>query len=223
MRTIDRRNAVRVIPALVLALLCSLLILSPRPARALDTGSITLDLTSITPLGGGLYSWTYTASLTNNSGLSPGSPPTGTSSYVTIYDVFGLVPNSGSTTAVGWSPVNPDPLVGYTDPGLVITESGTTPNVEFDYTGVAFKNTSGSTITLGTFSFTSTYFLTQTGQYTSRDDKLSALGTHPVIGNGKVSDALLVPAVPAPNAAAIMFMALGSGMGWLRMKRHAAR
>jgi hypothetical protein len=224
MRTTVRRTAAMVVPVLLPAILCSMLVLSPRPVQAqpVDDGSITLAFMGVTSLGGGLYQWNYTASESASSALDNGVSGFG-QTYITIYDAAGLVSGSESAPSANWSAS--EPLTGYTGAGVTLangpgSDSSVIPNVTWLYTGPTVKNTSSNTIVLGNFSFRSTQFVQADGQYSSLDDSLfKGTPTKP----GRNSAGTTVPAVPAPNAAAVMFMALSSGMGWLRLKRYAAR
>jgi hypothetical protein len=144
---------------------------------SLASADITPALGSVTPSGGGNFSWNYSIAVDSNEQLIAGS------SYFTIYDPAGLISASApagwtvSTALIGQTPPFNNPP---DDPGLL--------NVTFSYT-------TGPTITgpqpsIGTFSVISSsntanpggFFSYQAGKISGGNDG----------GNGPLS----VPAVP---------------------------
>lgn len=96
---------------------------------------------SPTATGGGIYAYTYDATLATDEGIVAGD-------YFTLYDFAGFA--GFGTVPVDWVPAAP--LTGQTPAKTVPTDSASITNVTFTYTGPAF-NTSPPTSQhdLGTF------------------------------------------------------------------------
>jgi len=137
--------------------LAALLTLGGSPARA----DILVNLVSALPSGANTV-YTYNVFLQPNSALTTGgglnSPPPG--DFFTLYDIAGLVgtPTQNLTNSLSWTVTTPlqgkSPAVGGGAP-----DSISILNATFQYSGSPIINNggTGSALSLGTISFTSTF------------------------------------------------------------------
>lgn len=132
-----------------------LVVLASLALSSLANAAITLGLTPASPTGTGPYTWSWLAFLNADESLStttagtcsqPAGPCTG--SFLTIYDIAGLVPGSEVEPA-GWTATEQTP--GYTANNQLVTDTSVT-NVTFWYEG---SGTTGPGL-IGTFSLIST-------------------------------------------------------------------
>lgn len=130
---------------------------------------------STTPLGGGIFKWTYELFLSNGrlDADAGGTVATTPEQYFTFYDIRGYVPlsksASGATFPTRW--LGSEALIGKTPAGETPTDGATGLNVSFKYiSNSPLSATSLSPLSLGFFSFNSTFGLSpKLGDYTSQD------------------------------------------------------
>ncbi|HKV45486.1 MAG TPA: PEP-CTERM sorting domain-containing protein [bacterium] len=190
-------------------------------AAAASANSIVTSVPTITPLGGGLFKWSYTLSIDSNqlipvnSGTQPctttGSLGSATQcSFFTLFDIKGLTgtPTFASSIA-GFTGTVTTPFTGPTAFNSSTPDSGAIPNID-----VAFINGTGASIsgaTLGTLTFDSTASGSAFGFFSAQADSTSngfATGNQ-----GQVQE----PRVPEP--AALTLLPIGIAAVLLRRKR----
>lgn len=172
-------------------------------ASSVVNGAIIVDFQSVTPLGGGLYQWTYTADLQPDANMRvTATPPPGAGllphDAFTIYDVGGLVPGSAVfTPAIARTFLTTSQPIGLTPP-LVTPDDSALLNVTVQLTagGDIIPTPAGSSVLLGTLTFNSIFSGDDAvfTHFTGQTQKKSNLTTLSNIGF------VLVPAVPEPAA-----------------------
>lgn len=195
------------------------LLTAASPTRA-DSIQLTISAASPTEIlvgpNTGDYLWTYTVGLTGsasemnsilnatqsasaNTALKSGQPAEPTvADFFTMYDVYGLVP--GSVTSTGLVNTSFTLTTPNTSPASyhqTVTDSTSLPNIVFTYTGSVQLNGGSTGLALGTFSFVSKSGNTGSSQYVGEDHNSTNLALHldSVEGNfGNVA----APAAPAP-------------------------
>ena len=132
--------------------------------------TVTLDATSPVDLGGGLYKWTWEATLNADSRVqntSSGSDDSERDGFFTIYDITGITAAAVLTQPVDW--VGTAQLIG-TNPQTPVaqnpTDSNGVHNITWRYNGATPIIGPGS---LGFFSVESTVNYSTQGFYTYRD------------------------------------------------------
>jgi hypothetical protein len=138
--------------ALIGITLCVMLV----PAKA----GISIVFTSVTG-GGSDFTWTYTVSISAGQETTGSldaavvnAPITDGITDITLYDIAGLLPNSGATAygqPTGWTATTQ--ATGDTPGGQSPTDTGA-PNITWTYTGTTQIT---GPLTIGTFSFHSSF------------------------------------------------------------------
>ena len=162
--------------------------------------------TDVTPVGGGNFSWNYSATLTQDENVM--SPD-----FFTIYDFAAYVPG-GNTQPAGWT--FSAALVGITPGKVTPTDNPHLFNLTWTYTGI----TQVGPEALGIFSAVSHTNLAKSGEFASEATKNSGdLAGTKVDNIGNV-------AVPIPEMSALMpmigvvgFGAIGLALSYLRQRR----
>ena len=171
---------------------------------AVNADTITVNFVSVTPLGGGLFQWSYQISEDAQGEVRTGTVPGPSTSlvgpntvadYFTLYDFGGF---TGAAAPAGWT--SESLPTGATDSSELPTDSAAVPNVTFYYTGAAAIL---GPFTEAGFSVTSTVGPTGavTGFWTSEDTNNPSLVNNAAIGTTTI-------AIPEPNA----LLLLGSGL-----------
>ena len=167
--------------------------------------SITTS-TDVTPVGGGNFSWNYSATLTQDENVV-------SHDFFTIYDFAGYVPG-GNTQPAGWT--FSAALIGITPGKVTPTDNPHLFNLTWTYTGI----TQVGPEALGIFSAVSHTNLAKSGEFASEATKNSGdLAGTKVDNIGNV-------AVPIPEMSALMpmigvvgFGAIGLALSYLRRRR----
>ena len=167
--------------------------------------SITTS-TDVTPVGGGNFSWNYSATLTQDENVV-------SHDFFTIYDFAGYVPG-GNTQPAGWT--FSAALIGITPGKVTPTDNPNLFNLTWTYTG----STQVGPEALGIFSAVSHTNLSKSGEFASEATKNSGdLAGTKVDNIGNV-------AVPIPEMSALMpmirvvgFGAIGLALSYLRRHR----
>ena len=167
--------------------------------------SITTS-TDVTPVGGGNFSWNYSATLTQDENVM-------SHDFFTIYDFAGCVPG-GNTQPAGWT--FSAALIGITPGKVTPTDNPHLFNLTWTYTG----STQVGPEALGIFSAVSQTNLAKSGEFASEATKNSGdLAGTKVDNIGNV-------AVPIPEMSALMpmigvvgFGAIGLALSYLRQRR----
>lgn len=202
---------------LLLPLAAALVMAVPSSATIL-----ILSAPTVTPLGGGLFDWTYNVTLGPLSTLdAPGapcsSPIPGTvcDGLLTIYDFAGYQAGSVSTTMTDWTAGVA--LLGVTPAGIVpAADSAILNNLTFAYTGGPQSAGAGG-LFLGTVSATSSQGVPTLGNYAGRSGL--DLGTGSNIRSANL-DVTTVPGVPEPGTVTLLGGAL-LGLAALRRRRNS--
>jgi hypothetical protein len=174
-------------------------------ARADIIPSIT-TATDITPVGGGNFSWNYSATLTQDENVVRHD-------FFTIYDFAGYVPG-GNNQPVGWT--FSAALIGTTPGKVTPIDNPHLFNLTWTYTGT----TEIGPQSLGIFSAVSNTNLPRRGEFTAEATKNSGDLAGTKIDNiGNV-------AVPVPEMSALLpmiglvgFGAIGLALSYLRQRR----
>jgi hypothetical protein len=167
--------------------------------------SITTS-TDVTPVGGGNFSWNYSATLTQDENVV-------SHDFFTVYDFAGYVPG-GNTQPGGWT--FSAALVGITPGKVTPNDNSHLFNLTWTYTG----STQVGPEALGIFSAVSRTNLAKSGEFASEATKNSGdLAGTKVDNIGNV-------AVPIPEMSALMpmigvvgFGAIGLALSYLRQRR----
>ena len=189
--------------ALPLAGAALLMLSSGSLARA----DIIPEVSTVTPNGAN-FTWTYTASLTNDETLQSGN-------FFTIYDFNGFVPGTNFQPA-NW--VFSSANVGVTPSKVTPNDNPSIPNLTWTYTG---PNVGPGPVDLGLFGADSTIGTTATGQFAAEAIKY-APGKP---GNGKPVDNIGSVGVPGqmnviPESASLLLLLPGlAPLGLLLRKR----
>lgn len=162
--------------------------------------------TDVTPVGGGNFSWNYSATLTQDENVMGHD-------FFTIYDFAGYVPG-GNTQPAGWT--FSAALVGITPGKVTPTDNPHLFNLTWTYIG----STQVGPEALGIFSAVSHTNLAKSGEFASEATKNSGdLAGTKVDNIGNV-------AVPIPESSALMpmigvvgFGAIGLALSYLRQRR----
>jgi hypothetical protein len=162
--------------------------------------------TDVTPVGGGNFSWNYSATLTQDENVMGHD-------FFTIYDFAGYVPG-GNTQPAGWT--FSAALIGITPGKVTPTDNPHLFNLTWTYTG----STQVGPEALGIFSAVSHTNLAKSGEFASEATKNSGdLAGTKVDNIGNV-------AVPIPEMSALMpmigvvgFGVIGLALSCLRRRR----
>jgi len=162
--------------------------------------------TDVTPVGGGNFSWNYSATLTQDENVV-------SHDFFTIYDFAGYVPG-GNTQPAGWT--FSAALIGITPGKVTPTDNPHLFNLTWTYAG----STQVGPEALGIFSAVSHTNLAKSGEFASEATKNSGdLAGTKVDNIGNV-------AVPIPEMSALMpmigvvsFGAIGLALSYLRQRR----
>jgi hypothetical protein len=123
-----------------------------------------LALASGPTVNGSNFTWTYNAYA---------SSTVQTGDFFTIYDIPGYVSGSASAPS-GFSSLAQ--LVGVTPSSVSVPDSGSLPNVTYQYDGPTIAVAPGSVVNLGTFSFVSTDGLGTEGSFTAEKSSTQVVG-----------------------------------------------
>jgi len=176
------------------------------PATRADIIPSITTATDVTPVGGGNFSWNYSATLTQDENVM-------SHDFLTIYDFAGYVPG-GNTQPAGWT--FSAALIGITPGKVTPTDNPHLFNLTWTYTG----STQVGPEALGIFSAVSHTNLAKSGEFASEATKNSGdLAGTKVDNIGNV-------AVPIPEMSALMpmivvvgFGAIGLALSYLRQRR----
>ena len=171
--------------------------------------SITTS-TDVTPVGGGNFSWNYSATLTQDENVV-------SHDFFTIYDFAGYVPGE-NTQPAGWT--FSARLIGTTPSRVTPIDNPHLFNLTWTYTGSTLIGPQS----LGIFSAISQTNLPKTGEFASEATKNSGDLAGTKIDNiGNV-------AVPIPEMSALLpmigvlgFAAIGLALSYLRQGRERSR
>jgi hypothetical protein len=173
--------------------------------------SITPTWISTTPVGGGLYDFTYYATLSADQSLAA-------TDYFTIYDFVGF--SGFGAIATDWAATSA--LNGVTPPATLPDDDATLPNVTFTYSGPTINNVpSPVAINLGLFHVLSNNSKLSFDDFTSFAQRNNGerIGSDvATIG----TDAVIVPGVPEPTTWSIMLVGLGLTGASMRRRKQAA-
>ena len=186
---------------------------------AVATADVIPTWQSVTPAGGGLFTWTYDVNLTLDqkligglSGSLPASVSPGNTTYAgffTIYDFSGF--NGVTTAPAGWVFMSQN--TGITPSDVLPNDSGSIANLTWAYTGTA---TLTGPQDLGLFTAQSIYGLTTPGGFTARAFRSTGDNVGTVVDN---IGSTTVPNVPEPATMAL----IGAGLLGLGLLRRRAR
>src|SRR6267378_3505234 len=180
------------------------------PATRADIIPSITTATDVTPVGGGNFSWNYSATLTQDENVM-------SHDFLTIYDFAGYVPG-GNTQPTGWT--FSAALIGKTPGKVTPIDNPHLFNLTWTYTGT----TQIGPQALGIFSAVSNTNLPRNGEFASEATKNSGdLAGTKVDNIGNV-------AVPIPEMSALMpmigvvgFGAIGLALSYLRERRERSR
>lgn len=181
--------------------------------------AIIVDLVSVTPLGGGLYQWSYSADLQPDANMRvTATPPPGPGllphDAFTLYDVAGLVAGSAVFTPyVSNAFLTTVSLFGL-NPPMVMPVDTALPNISVELVGWGDISPvlSGPAVNLGTLSFTSTFSI-DSADYTNFAAQTQKKSNRTTLSN---IGFVLAP-VPEPTAMLLPGAAL-LGLGLRRRK-----
>ena len=190
-----------------LVMSCAAVLLTATAAQA----SITPTWISTTAVGGGLYDFTYTATLSSDQSLAA-------TDYFSIYDFVGF--RGFGAVPANWTPTSQ--LIGITPNTVLPNDDASAPNITFTYTGPTINNVADPVdIALGEFHVLSIYKLLALDDFTS----LAQRNGGARIGSDVATigtDAVVVPGVPEPATWSIMVIGLAlTGSAMRRRSRTA--
>jgi hypothetical protein len=185
---------------------CATLLVTATAAHA----SITPTWISTTAIGGGLYDFTYYATLSADQSLAA-------TDYFTIYDFVGF--SGFGATPADWTPTSQ--LTGITPATTLPNDDAAVPNVSFIYTGATINAVADPVaINLGLFHVLSRYNKLNFDDFTSFAQRNNGerIGSDvATIG----TDAVIVPGIPEPATWSIMIAGLAMTGAAMRRRTSA--